>query len=142
MALALAGSSLGAGPAGRRRSRRSRPSDFKMAHTVWADTGLPCAVKALAISVTDWSSARRTSTRSRTVLVLRGPLGPGLVERKKLVRPARSSAASPAFRTCMRLGLMAGVTAGSGGLRLLRVPGWTGPRVRCCLLYTSDAADE
>src|SRR5674476_1209535 len=74
MALALAGSSLGAGPAGRRRSRRSRPSDFKMAHTVWADTGLPCAVKALAISVTDWSSARRTSTRSRTVLVLRGRL--------------------------------------------------------------------
>src|SRR5665647_1440575 len=69
--MALAGSSLGAGPAGRRRSRRSRPSDFKMAHTVWADTGLPCAVKALAISVTDWSSARRTSTRSRTVLVLR-----------------------------------------------------------------------
>src|SRR5450759_2828959 len=93
MALALAGSSLGAGPAGRRRSRRSRPSDFKMAHTVWADTGLPCAVKALAISVTDWSSARRTSTRSRTVLVLRGPLGPGLVERKKLVRPARIAAA-------------------------------------------------
>src|SRR5674476_1358882 len=64
------------------------------AHTVWADTGLPCAVKALAISVTDWSSARRTSTRSRRGLVLRGPLGPGLVERKKLVRPARSSAAS------------------------------------------------
>src|SRR5665647_2282249 len=71
MALALAGSSLGAGPAGRRRSRRARPSDFKVAHTVWADTGLPCAVKAVAISVTDWSSARRTSTRSRTVLVLR-----------------------------------------------------------------------
>src|SRR5674476_980058 len=36
MALALAGSSLGAGPAGRRRSSRSRPSDFKMAQTVWA----------------------------------------------------------------------------------------------------------
>ena len=65
-----------------------------MAHTVWADTGLPCAVKALAISVTEWSSARRTSTRSRTVVVLRGPLGPGLEERKKSVRPARSSAAS------------------------------------------------
>jgi subtilase family serine protease len=40
------------------------------------------------------------------------------------------TAVNPAFRTCMRLGLMAGVTAGSGGLRLLRVPGWTGPRVR------------
>src|SRR5665647_2034646 len=71
MALALAGSSLGAGPAGRRRSRRSRPSDFKMAHTVWADTGLPCAVKALAISVTDWSSARKTRTVRDRVLVLR-----------------------------------------------------------------------
>jgi len=70
------------------------PSAFKMAHTVWADTGLPSVPSTSAISETERSWARSTRTRSRTVAVLRGPLGPGLEERKKLLRPARSSAAS------------------------------------------------
>lgn len=70
------------------------PSALRMAHTVWADTGAPSAPSASAISVTEASPARSTRTRSRTVVVLRGPFGPGLEERKKLLRPARSSAAS------------------------------------------------
>src|SRR5450759_4894706 len=48
-----------AGPAPR-RSSRSRPSDFKIAHTVWADTASPWAVSAWAISVTERSAARNT----------------------------------------------------------------------------------
>jgi hypothetical protein len=64
-------------------------------HTVCADTGLPSAVSRSAISVTEWSPARSTSTRSRIVaLLLRGPFGPGLAETKNSLRPARSSAAS------------------------------------------------
>src|SRR5665647_1704837 len=87
MGLALAGSSRGAGPAGRlRRSSRSRPSDFKMAHTVCADTGLPAAVRASAISVTERSEARRTSTRSRTVWAILKSEGLERLERRS--RPA------------------------------------------------------
>src|SRR5680860_1359348 len=53
MALARIGSRRGAGPPGPRRSRRSRPSALRMAHTVWADTGWPSAPRISAISLTE-----------------------------------------------------------------------------------------
>ena len=46
--------------------------------TVCADTGVPLAVSASAISVTEWSRARSANALSRTLPAMRGPLGPGL----------------------------------------------------------------
>ncbi len=70
------------------------PSACRIAHTVWADTGVPSMLTRSAISVTERSSARNARTWSRTFPALRGPRGPGLEDRKNSVRPARSSAAS------------------------------------------------
>jgi len=70
------------------------PAACRMAHTLWADTGVLSIDTRSAMSVTERSSARSARTWSRTRPDLRGPLGPGLEERKNWVRPARSSAAS------------------------------------------------
>jgi hypothetical protein len=64
-----------------------------MLHTVCAETGVPSALTAWAISVTDRSWARSSSTRSRIRALLRGPRGPGLLEAKNSALPERSSEA-------------------------------------------------
>ena len=64
-----------------------------MTHTLWWLIGVPSALRASAISFTDLSVARIDSTRSRSVAVLRGPLGPGLEETKNVALPARRSVA-------------------------------------------------
>src|SRR5487761_1590378 len=85
----------GAGPWPRRArgGRRDRPSELRITHTLWWLMGVPSAVRASAISLTERSRARRSRTRSRSVAVLRGPLGPGLAEAKNLALPARRSLA-------------------------------------------------
>jgi len=74
-----------------RRSSRSNPSASRIAHTVCAETGVPSAEIAWAISVTERSCARSSNTRSRIRPVLRGPFGPGLLDAKNCALPARSS---------------------------------------------------
>ncbi|MDT2008373.1 hypothetical protein FXW78_36335 [Rhodococcus opacus] len=64
-----------------------------MVHTVCAETGVPSAASAAAISPTDRSRARRARTRSRIRSALRGPFGPGRDERNSSVLPMRSSCA-------------------------------------------------
>ena len=70
-----------------------RPSASRIAHTVCAETGMPEALSACAISVTERSCARSASTWSRIRGVLRGPFGPGLRSMKNIALPARSSVA-------------------------------------------------
>jgi hypothetical protein len=54
--------------------------------------GVPAAVSAAAISVTEWPCARSSSTRARSSPVaLRGPFGPGLVSANMASLPLRSS---------------------------------------------------
>src|ERR1035438_1909131 len=99
MGAALTGSSRGAAPPGPRRSRRSRPSALRMAHTVWADTGLPSAVSVSAISLTERSPARSTMTRSRTVLNFPPPAGHlGPASAGGGWRHAKGSISSPVHR--------------------------------------------
>ena len=58
------------------------PSACRIAHTVWADTGVPSIDTRSAMSVTERSCARSAKTWSRMRPVLRGPFGPGLEEMK------------------------------------------------------------
>src|SRR3989440_2531435 len=85
----------GGGPWPRRArgGRRDRPSELRITHTLWWLMGVPSAVRASAISLTERSNARSSSTRSRRVRILRGPLGPGLEEAKNEILPARRSLA-------------------------------------------------
>jgi hypothetical protein len=70
------------------------PSAWRICQTVWAETGRPSAVSALAISVTLWSWARSRKTLVRSSPVaLRGPLGPGLVWANSCSLPERSRVA-------------------------------------------------
>ena len=62
-----------------RRGSRGSPSASRICQTVCAETGIPSAVSAAAISVTECPAARSSSARARSVPVaLRGPFGPGL----------------------------------------------------------------
>jgi hypothetical protein len=73
---------------------RGMPSASRICQAVWADTGIPPAVSAAEISVTECPAARSASTRWRSSPVaLRGPLGPGLASVNNTSLPLRSSVA-------------------------------------------------
>jgi hypothetical protein len=72
-----AGATGGGRPAPRTASRSS-PSVLSTCQTVSGETGIPSPVRILAISVTDRSRARSSSTRWLNLGCLRGPLGPGV----------------------------------------------------------------
>src|SRR6266498_2564831 len=69
-----------------RRASRGRPSSARIFQTVCADTGVPLAVSASAISVTEWSRARSANALSRTLPAIARALGagPGLGEQLQL----------------------------------------------------------
>lgn len=95
-AAARTGASWVAGPREAASSPRSRgrPSAAQIFHTVWAETGVPSAVRMRAISVTLSRRARRLITFSRSgPVALTGPLGPGLGSANRRIRPDRSNVA-------------------------------------------------
>src|SRR5437588_10681803 len=85
----------GGGPWPRRArgGRRERPSELRITHTLWWLMGVPSELRASAISLTERSRARSSSTLSRRLPILRGPLGPGWEEAKNELLPARRSLA-------------------------------------------------